>query len=99
VYGAINGTFSPATETSYIRQAGLGLLFGVILWFVKFQIIARIAYPWFLTRPQLPQLLMHAVFFGLPLALMYAAAERRVQFHRTARAMGRDESYSRSAWS
>lgn len=76
VYGAINAALSPATETSYGRQAGLGLVFGAALWLVNFQIIARILYPWFLETPQLVQLAMHALFFGLPLALMYAAAER-----------------------
>lgn len=78
IYGAINGTFSAATETSYGRQAGLGLLFGAALWLINFQIIARILYPWFLMTPQFLQMAMHAVFFGLPLGLMYAAAERHV---------------------
>ena len=77
IYGAINGTFSANTETSYGRQTGLGLLFGMALWMVNFQIIARLIYPWFLDAPQFLQMAMHAMFFGLPLGLMYAAAERR----------------------
>lgn len=79
IYGFINGRFSPETETRWGRQVGLGLLFGAMIWLVNFQIIARILYPWFLMTPQFLQMAMHAMFFGLPLALMYAAAERRVQ--------------------
>jgi len=76
VYRAINATFSTRTETSYGRQTGLGLLFGAMLWIVNFQIIGRLAYPWFLSTPQFLQMMMHAVFFGLPIGLMYAAGER-----------------------
>jgi uncharacterized membrane protein YagU involved in acid resistance len=79
IYGIVNARFSSKTETSWGRQAGLGLLFGAMIWLVNFQIIARILYPWFLMMPQFLQMVMHAMFFGLPLALMYAAAERRVQ--------------------
>jgi hypothetical protein len=79
IYGLLNAGLSPATETSWSRQAGLGALFGAVLWFVNFQIVARVLYPWFLEAPQLLQMGMHAVFFGLPLGLLYAAAERRVQ--------------------
>lgn len=88
IYGLVNAGLSRETETSWGRQTGLGLLFGVLIWAVNFQIIARILYPWFLTAPQFMQMAMHAMFFGLPLGLMYAAAERRVQHvghqHRTA---------------
>lgn len=87
IYGLLNARTSTATQTQWGRQAGLGLLFGLALWLVNFQIIARVLYPWFLTTPQFLQALMHALFFGLPLGLMYAAAERRV--HRVGRAPAR----------
>jgi hypothetical protein len=86
IYGAINARFSTATETSYGRQVALGLMFGAVLWLVNFQIIARLIYPWFLMTPQFLQMAMHAMFFGLPVALMYARAERRAHHvGRTAR--------------
>jgi len=78
VYGLINARFSPETQTRWGRQVGIGLVFGAMLWLVNFQIIARALYPWFLTTPQFLQMMMHAMFFGLPLALMYAGAERRI---------------------
>lgn len=78
VYGAANARFlSAETRTHMGRQAAMGLLFGIAIWLVNFQIIARILYPWFLMTPQFLQMVLHAVFFGLPLSLMYARAERR----------------------
>lgn len=78
VYGLFASRTSAQTQTGWGRQAGAGLLFGLALWFINFQIIARILYPWFLATPQFLQAMMHALFFGLPLGLMYAGAERRV---------------------
>ncbi len=78
VYGLFSARLSEATKTSFGRQAGIGILFGLVVWFVNFQIIARVLYPWFLGAPQFLQALMHGLFFGLPLALIYAASERRV---------------------
>jgi hypothetical protein len=77
VYGLVNQRLSVETQTRWGRQAVIGLISGVILWVVNFQILGRLLYPWFLRQPQVPAMLMHAVFFGLPLALFYAAAERK----------------------
>lgn len=77
VYGLVNARFSTQTQTKWSRQVGLGLLFGAMIWLLHFQIIARFFYPWFLMTPQFLQMMMHAMFFGLPLSLMYAGAERR----------------------
>jgi hypothetical protein len=79
IYGAINAGLSAQTETSYARQASLGLLFGAALWLVNFQIFSRLMYPWFLDASQTVQLVLHAVAYGLPLSLMYASAERTAQ--------------------
>lgn len=77
IYGVINAQFNATTQTNWGRQVWLGLAFGVGLWLVNFQIIARILYPWFLGTSQFAQVVLHALFFGLPLSLMYASAERR----------------------
>jgi hypothetical protein len=53
------------------------MLFTVGVWLVTFQFVARGYYPWFLGTSQFFQLLMHALFFGVPLGLLFAAAERR----------------------
>lgn len=77
-YGAYNSALTLPTRRSLARQAVVGPLYGVMLWLVNFQVFARYRYPWLLEQPQLPQAFLHAVFFGLPLGLLYATAERRV---------------------
>jgi hypothetical protein len=79
VYSLVNQRFSVATQTQFGQQAGIGLIAGTLLWFGNFQIVGRLLYPWFLRQPQLPAMLMHAVSFGLPLGLFYAAAKRKAR--------------------
>jgi hypothetical protein len=78
-YGALTLRFSPKSRRSFGFQAGLGLLYGVLVWAVNFQLLARLFFPWFLRVPQFQQALLHAVGFGLPLALAYELAQRRVE--------------------
>ena len=66
------------TSRSYQREAGYGAAFGLALWVINFQLVARAALPWFLDASQAVQAMMHALLFGLPLGLMMAASERRV---------------------
>jgi len=68
---------SHETRTSWAAQTGIGLVYGLLIWFADFQVIGRAMYPWFLDFDQVSQSLMHAGFFGLPLGLLYATAERR----------------------
>lgn len=77
LFDPIAARCSVATRASYGRMAGIGLGFGALVWLVNFQLVARLFYPWFLATPIATQLLLHAVFFGLPLALMYSTVERR----------------------
>lgn len=77
IYGALESRMGVEGRTSWGRQSALGLLFGAAVWLVNFQIIARLIYPWFLAAPQFLQLMLHAVAFGLPLGLMFAAFERQ----------------------
>lgn len=84
IYGLVMARLPAETQTGWARQIGIGLLFGAMLWLVNFQVIGRLLYPWFLTAPQMLQMLMHAMFYGLPLALMFAGAERRAQHVRRA---------------
>lgn len=76
-YTSINKRLSPEGRTSLARQAAVGMLFGVAVWLVNFQIIARLLYPWFLGPSQLVQVLLHALFFGLPLGVLFAVGEQQ----------------------
>jgi hypothetical protein len=77
-YAYIIGRASATTRASLGREAAIGLLFGVALYLVNFQVIARVIYPWFRHANQPWQFILHTVFFGLPLALLFGASERRM---------------------
>jgi hypothetical protein len=75
-YGIYNSALSTSIRRSARHQAAIGALYGAALWLVNLQIFARIVFPWLLAVPQLIQLFLHAVCFGAPLGLLYAAAVR-----------------------
>jgi hypothetical protein len=76
LYGLIEERVPIHHRRSWGSQAAFGMVFGIGLWLVNHQIIARILYPWFLMTPQGLQMMIHALFFGLPLGLMFAAYQR-----------------------
>jgi len=79
-YCLLNASFSDRTRTHWDRQTAIGLLFGAAVWVVKLQLVAGYAYPALLhdLRVQFAQLILHTFFYGFPLALFYANAERRL---------------------
>jgi hypothetical protein len=76
VYGLIEERMREGYRRNLATQAVFGMVFGVALWLVNFQIVARILYPWFLMTPQGIQMMIHALAFGLPLGLLFGAWER-----------------------
>jgi len=76
-YSLIDARLSPELRPRVSHQSAVGMLFALGVWVVTFQLVARGYYPWFLETPQFFQLLMHALFFGAPLGVLFAAAERR----------------------
>jgi hypothetical protein len=77
VYAFISSRLPLESNVSWVQQASLGFGFGVAPWVVNFLVFARMFYPWFLDTPQPVLAILHAACFGLPLALVYASAERR----------------------
>ncbi len=77
VYSLIDARLSPELRPSVTHQLAVGMLFGIGIWVLTFQFMGRGYFPWFLEVPQFSQLVLHAVFFGAPLGLLFAAAERR----------------------
>jgi hypothetical protein len=78
LYGLLVGRMAYENRTDAFRQPAVGLLYGFLLWLVYFQVIARVVYPWFLHALQPGQLALHALAYGLPLAVTFLVAERRV---------------------
>lgn len=79
IYGAIHRGVARDTRRSYGAQAAIGAIYGLALYLVNIQVIARLAYPWFHETGQWTQALLHAFTYGLPLGLLMATAERRVE--------------------
>ena len=78
LYSFVDSRLTPDVRPNFSFQAASGMLFGLFVWLVDFQFVARGYFPWFLERsPQFFQALMHALFFGLPLGFLFSAAERR----------------------
>jgi hypothetical protein len=76
-YSLIDARLSPELRPSVAHQAAVGMLFGIGVWVVTFQFMGRGYFPWYLQVPQFGQLVLHALCFGAPLGLLFAAAERR----------------------
>lgn len=76
VYGSLHAPVRVARHRSIAREAGYGVLFGLVLWAVNFHVVARLVFPWFLETPLFLQAVLHALAFGLPLALGLSAGLR-----------------------
>jgi hypothetical protein len=75
-YGVLNTQLPWRARTWGAREAMMGMLFATVVWLLDFQLIARFFYPWMLDHSQLVQWWLHAVGFGLPLGLLFAAREK-----------------------
>lgn len=53
-------------DLGYELSGGIG--YGLFLWLLNQQVIARLFYPWYLDFNPAVQALLHGLFFGLPLA-------------------------------
>jgi hypothetical protein len=79
LYGLIDCVNLGDRARSWARQAPVGLFYGLAIWLLDFQVVSRISHPWFLGAHQFAQAAIHALFFGLPLALMYVRHERQMR--------------------
>jgi hypothetical protein len=78
LYSFVDSRLTPDVRPLLAFQAASGMLFGLGVWLIDFQFVARGYFPWFLEdTPQFLQALMHAAFYGLPLGVLFSAAERR----------------------
>ncbi|MCP3137147.1 hypothetical protein [Pyxidicoccus xibeiensis] len=76
-YSLLDAVLPPDGRGRWEFQSAVGMLFGILVWAVSFQFVGRGYYPWFHEVPQFPQIVLHAVFLGLPLSLLFTTAERR----------------------
>ena len=75
-YGVLNTQLPERARTWGAREAMIGMAFATVVWLIDFQLIGRFFYPWMLEHSQPVQWWLHAVGFGLPLGLLFAAREK-----------------------
>lgn len=78
IWGAIAKSVSPPVRDSYGGHAAASMMYGLLLWLVNFQVLARIFWPWFLDVSLPGQILLHVVTWGLPLGLYLATRLRPI---------------------
>lgn len=78
VWGAIAKSVAPSVRDSYGGHSAAAMMYGLLLWLVNFQVLARIFWPWFLEVSLPGQILLHIVTFGLPLGLYLATRLRPI---------------------
>jgi hypothetical protein len=79
IWGAIAKSVSRGIRDEWGAHGIAATIYGLLLWLVNFQVIARVVYPWFLGTNQLAQILLHALAFGLPLGLYLTARLRPLE--------------------
>lgn len=105
LFGAVFGVIvakirRPVRNNLTIELAG-GVLYGLVLWVINQEILGRILYPWYLQFSAPVQAVLHAFFYGVPVATWLALRIREVEVpgvhearHRYQTATG-DDSYLR----
>jgi hypothetical protein len=76
LFGLVAGALPREDRTDAFRLPALGILWGFLVWLIGFQIIARVAFPWLLRESKFSELILHAFFYGLPMALAFLMVER-----------------------
>jgi hypothetical protein len=76
VWGVIGGRLPRTLRDGWGSHAAAATAYGVAVYLVDVQIVARIVYPWFLDANQFAELLLHGFAYGLPLGIYLAARLR-----------------------
>ncbi len=101
LFGAVVAHISRPVRNNITLELAGGAIYGVVLWVLNQQIVGRVMYPWYLDFNPAVQALIHALFYGVPLATWLALRLREVEVagvhearHRYQTATG-DDSYLR----
>jgi hypothetical protein len=68
-WGLIASALSADLRQGWGAHLAAAMLYGLGLYLLNFQLVARLIYPWFLGLDQAAQLAIHVFAFGLPLGL------------------------------
>lgn len=80
IFGAIVAQIGRPVRNSLAIELTGGALYGLVLWVINVQIVGQFLYPWYLAElnPAV-QALIHALFFGVPMATWLALRIRDVE--------------------
>ena len=68
----------PSVRDSIGSHTALSSLFGVLVWLLNVQLVARGLFPWLMPYSSFTLMLLHALAYGLPLGLYVATRVRAV---------------------
>jgi hypothetical protein len=81
IWGVVAAAVSPGVRDSYGSHSAAGGIYGLVLYLVNFQILARLLFPQFLATGAVAQILLHILAFGVPLGLYLTSRLRPVELH------------------
>lgn len=79
LFGLVVAAISRPIRNDLGVQLTGGVLYGIALWALNYQIIGRLFFPWFAQLNAGVQLVLHALFYGLPLATWMALTLRDLE--------------------
>jgi hypothetical protein len=101
LFGVIVAKISRPVRNNLTLELAGGAVYGLVIWVINQQIVGRVLYPWYLDFNPALQALVHALFYGVPMATWLALRLREVEVagvhearHRYQTATG-DDSYLR----
>ncbi|MFW5878665.1 MAG: hypothetical protein ACOCVR_02500 [Myxococcota bacterium] len=73
IWGLVVSGIPKGVRDNVGTHAAAASVYGLVIWIVTFQFLARGFYPWFLELNQVVYAVAHVLFYGLPLGLYVAA--------------------------
>lgn len=77
LFRLLGGGFGPGVQVSWAYQLLAGAVLGFVVYFIDYQIIGRLAFPWLLEQDQLTALVLRVLFYGMPLGTLFFFGTRR----------------------
>jgi hypothetical protein len=79
LFGMVVATISRPVRNNISLELAGGALYGLVIWAINQQVVGRLLYPWYLDFNPAVQALVHALFYGVPMATWLALRLRDVE--------------------
>jgi hypothetical protein len=81
VYAQFEWRLAADARRHYGWQMGIGVVYAALVWIVNVAFLGHWLFPWLVLEYPMRHVVMHALFYGGALGLMFAGAERRTPLH------------------